>query len=31
LLGWCRPRSSKPLSRMEIMWLVGSIPMHFRH
>ena len=29
--GWCRARSSKPLSRMEIMWLVGSIPMHFRH
>ena len=29
--GWCRARSSKPVSRMEIMRLVGSIPMHFRH
>ncbi len=29
--GWCRPRSSKSLSRVLIMRLVGSIPMHFRH
>ena len=31
LHAWWRPRSSKPLSRMENMRLVGSIPMHFRH